>query len=264
MNSSSEQNSSLNTPSSNPVKINILSFNVEGISLEDRLKHSNNKESYLSEKKRILKNFLLSSGAEIICLQEFTNIIRFELTGYHSLLIGDLVIMFNPNYIKYIRGEYHPKIGLIGYFNHLLTGIKFWVATARWTPYKHNRVYREESFQATCDFLKDKTGIFIGDTNARNGEIQSNDILIDAHEEAVEKSGTYTIDKKENHYFEKEPLLYQSRFDRCYITKDIVCLKSTVCGKEKYNELKPLSVSGCLSDHYALMVSLTKIIEEVV
>ena len=238
--------------------MNILSFNVEGISLSDRFKTFQFSTDYLMKKKKLLHDFILSTGSDIICLQEFTLNLQFELLGYDTIQINDLAIMFNPKLVELIDSIYIPKIGLIGNFLHPPTGFIFFVATARWTPFKQNVQQRIESFNTTSDFFTDKTGIFIGDTNARNGDIESNDILSDAYEGIKEKSGIFTIDKKENPYFPFEPLLYQSRFDRCYMTNDIVCSSMIVCGKEKYDQLKPISASGCLSDHYALKVTLNK------
>ena len=58
------------------VKINVISYNIEGLTLEMNYCHDQSLKDYIFNKSKYLNNYIDKIDADIICIQEYTPILN--------------------------------------------------------------------------------------------------------------------------------------------------------------------------------------------
>jgi hypothetical protein len=235
--------------------IKLISFNIEGFHDRDiqNLKHT-------EKRYEIIKEEVIKKDFDICFLQEVftfdTN--TFLNKGYNVYNENHCSIIIKNKYEIKHKGILPNTCGI--YLDVMFNNLLVRIITGWWDPSsfgKNERINCQNILkELNVDFF-----IFAGDTNLRQKEIIKNNNkyndCLDVADEKDEGKNIYTVNKLENKFFFDDDIPYTSRYDRCFITKNIKCKKLKTIFKDKYenliNESRP---SGKLSDHYGLMIEL--------
>ena len=240
------------------MKISVLSYNIEGITLEENFKKDNSLTQYIISKAKILREFLLSQNADIICIQEYTPILFSELLGdvYQSVIQDRNAIFFKKNKFKFLSGKYKNRVGLTIKLD--ANGTIFYCSTDRLVPSSTGTNKRKKSIKAADSIAAKKLFIYAVDTNMRKSEEKSLDNLTDCFKQATITNGFYTLDKKFNPYFFTDgDIEIRTRYDKIFISKEFDCEQLDVLRPKSNLELVHTTYPyGNLSDHYPLMAIL--------
>ena len=95
------------------LKISVVSYNIEGISLETNYCHDQSLVDYIIEKGIYLKKYLENLAVDIICIQEFTPILNLALDNYIIVKKSYNAIFFNKDKFSYVKHKFNNGYGLI-------------------------------------------------------------------------------------------------------------------------------------------------------
>ena len=238
------------------LKISVISYNIEGLSLETNYCHDQSLANYIIEKGVCLKKYLENLDADIICIQEYTPILNLALDNYISVKKSYNAIFFNKDKFSYIKHKFNNDYGLVVTLK--IVGLIIQVCTHRLPPFNDNRTAREIIINKIDNLSKNKIFIFAADTNMRKSEDKPLDNLIDCFHYASITKGFYTLDKKFNPYFESDyNKPYRNRYDKIYCTNLLDCEQLIVMNPaSNYNLIHPLYPYGNISDHYPILAIL--------
>ena len=248
------------------MEICIISYNIEGITLEKNYCKDQSLKNYIINKSEYLKKYLPELDADIICIQEYTPILLLELEDYYCVKENTNAIFFRKNKFIYIDHVINQTIGL---FVILKTNnIIIEIGTHRFPPYSENCNVRRKILKKLDKKAKNKLLIFAADTNTRDFEEYELDNLTDCFHGAYIREGCFTLDKTTNPYFfgancNKNKNKKRTRYDKIYYTNFFKCQKIKVIEPKADNNLiHSIYPYGNISDHYPLMANLVIVIKE--
>lgn len=229
-------------------RMSILSYNIEGLTLETNYCRDKTLKNYIVEKSAYFNRCLLEIDADIICLQEYSPVLGIDLDGYHCAKEKPCAFFFKKCY-KYLGHSHHKKYGLVVKLER--HGFAFWVASNR-LPIGSER--QKADYGRPGYFSRNKTIIHCIDTNMRKNEEYCPADLFDCYHSASTTEGHYTHDKKLNPYFRgdggKE---IRTRYDKIFHAPALVCKSLRVLRPENPGLVHDLYPFGGASDHYPLM-----------
>lgn len=240
--------------------ISIMSYNIEGLTLEHNYRTNHSLKSYIAEKSIYLNAYLSNSGIDIIAIQEYTPILNISLSEYYHVAQSGNAIFYSKSKFAYVSHSSDAN-GLSVIMSVLAASdLPITVHCHRLPPYTCNDKIRA-TYMATIDNLaKDKLFIFASDTNMRKCEETILDNLIDCwHYTSSKSNQMYTIDKKSNPYFSGDSsLTITSRYDKIFCTDLFSCKNLTVVHPLSDSKLcHPIYPYGNISDHYPIIAILS-------
>lgn len=242
------------------------------IKLSDKIRHITNYDQkivdqFMTNKIAIFVSEIIILNPDFVLLQDLDNQylydLKTKLSDYN--IISPLKIDHKydtlyeellTNYILYKKTDkiklidsYLSDCGTVGIFqiNDKINNI----VSGRWSSIgKYQRIKQYKSLDKIPEPL-----IFMGDTNLRYNDLVGNESKHLYDVTFTEGKILYTYNKSTNQYY-NEKSKFISRFDRIYI-KDKVYIYYDLCFDKKYEILKSkYRLSGCISDHYGLMMDV--------
>lgn len=237
--------------------INVISYNIEGLTLEMNYVRDQSLKKYIIEKSNYLNEYLDNLKSDIICIQEYSPILKLNPKKYNKIIVDSNAIFYKSEKFSYIDHKNNKLYGLLV----VLSVDKFIinVCTQRLPPYNENNVLREKIINKIDVISKDKYFIFAADTNMRQLEEKILINLIDCYYNATIIIGHYTLDKKFNPYFEGDnKKINKSRYDKIFYTNFFNCEQLAVIRPNSCQKLiHPIYPYGNVSDHYPVLAILT-------
>ena len=240
------------------MEITVLSYNIEGLTLEANYCTDQTLKNYIINKSEYLNKYLPSIDADIMCIQEYTPILNLNFNDdYNCIIVNRNAIYFKKNKFEYLKHKWNDKLfGLIVTLDVNNFIVK--VGTHRLTPYAEGADKRKLTINCIDQMAKNKILIFAADTNMRKKEERPLKNLLDCFHLASITTGTYTYDKKTNPYFFGDnEKVSRTRYDKIYCSNIFDCQILTVIKPNNDKKLiHPLYPYGGLSDHYPIMALL--------
>lgn len=239
------------------MQLSIISYNIEGISLETNYCNDQTLKKYIISKSVYLNKYLSSLNVDIICIQEYSSVLNLDLENYYVVKKDYNAIFYKKNKFVYVKHAFDDIAGLSVTIN--VGGLTIEVVTNRFAPYQTGCQLRNIAINMINDMAKNKIFIFAGDTNMRKSEETVLNNFVDCYHSATINQGFYTLDKKFNPYFSGDKTkVYRARYDRIYCSNLFDCEQliviKPVCCPDLVHELYPY---GGISDHYPIMAILT-------
>jgi len=236
--------------------LTVLSYNIEGLTLEYHYCQDQSLKNYIIEKNKCLNNFLANTDIDIICIQEYTPILNITSNNYYCVKQKPYAIFFRKGKLKYIEHHIDKARGLV--VRLAIDEFIFYVGTNRLVPSHDGIDERKKLMTQIDDSGKDNIMIYALDTNMRKKEDESLNHLTDCFYIASEIVGKYTYDKKTNPYFNgDDKKITQTRYDKIFISDTFTCEKLAVIELQKNDLLvHPVYPFGGISDHYPIMATL--------
>lgn len=235
--------------------LKIISFNIEGITLENRFLNDHSLENYIIQKNKILNNYLNNADVDLIGIQEFSPIFIIKSDKYCSVVKSRYVLLFDKNKFEYLGHD--PE------FEHLVVYLK-WNNTiisvcVHRLPNTYQNIQKRKKMLKELDcFAKNKNCIVMIDTNMRGSEYCKLSNMRDCYLSASVKEGSFTIDKINNPYFASDcNASYRYRYDKIFVSKNFKCNKFTVLNPCNELDHHPMYPYGSLSDHYPIQSHIT-------
>ena len=206
------------------MNISVLSYNIEGLTLEANFCQDQSLAQYIISKSEYLNKYLPSLDADIICIQEYTPILSLNFEKYATIIVGRNAVYYKRDKFSYISHKNGNLFGLIVTLNITNINLPLNVGSNRLVPYAINQEDRASSM-ASIDFLaKNKLSIFALDTNMKKAEDKSLTNLLDCYLNASITSNHYTHDKKFNPYFMDDDIkITRTRYDKIFCSRDFDC-----------------------------------------
>ena len=239
------------------MKISILSYNIEGLTLEYNYCLDQSLKEYIINKSKYLIKFLKDEDADIICIQEYTPVFNIEIEDYYCVKQKPHAIFYKKSLFKYVEHTASEIYGLLVTLN--IDGFLFKIGTNRLPPTPENISLREQIMDTVDKMGKEETFIYAVDTNMKKAEEKVLNNIVDCFYLASVTTGYTTIDKKTNPYFSGDNnSITRTRYDKIYCSKIFDCEQFVVIkpktNKELVHKIYPY---GGLSDHYPVLAVLT-------
>lgn len=206
--------------------------------------------------------YVKQNNIDIICFNEYTPFFDDIMIKYNKLFEEYNKTSIKEYFISDCNIIFYKKNILIKelFNNVIIVNNNVHIMAYRGTPGKEGKKERLDQINKIVNFAKNKKMIVIGDTNARINDYDNTEInkyFYDCWIEKGHHNDKYTMNLFENEYYGKEAFKYTSRYDRAYITKNIKNInKFEIIFKDKYEDLKRYNGSGCISDHYGLLIDV--------
>ncbi|XWV25869.1 putative orfan [Tupanvirus soda lake] len=239
------------------MQINVVSYNIEGLTLEANYCNDQSLKSYIINKSIYLNKYLKNINADIICIQEYTPILNINIENFYNVIEGSDAIFFRKQKFSYVKHNFKKSYGLLVTLN--MNDLIIKVCTHRLPPFNENSELRKNIIQKIDKISKNRLFIFAADTNMRKWEEITTDNLTDCFNSATITKGFYTIDKKFNPYFaDDDKKTNRNRYDKIYCTNFFDCEQLVVCRPNPHPSLiHPIYPFQNVSDHYPIMAVLT-------
>lgn len=242
------------------MQISIVSYNIEGLTLEYHFSSDPTLKEYIINKSKYLNTYLSETNADLICLQEFSPLFNISLKNYYHVIHQSCAIFFIKNKFKYVSHIFDDQCGLIVCLK-TNDDFQFFVGTNRLEPFVQNAEKRSMAMKSINKFAEDNLCIFALDTNMRKNECNQFQNIIDCLDNASVTQGFYTYDKKKNPYFASDngEKNIRTRYDRIYFSKNIFDCEQLIVLVPVNNHIlvHQLYPFGGISDHYPLLALLT-------
>ena len=239
------------------MKITILSYNIEGLTLEYNYCQDQSLKQYIIDKSVYLNKYLATLNVDIICIQEYTPILNIDLENYYCVKTKPNAIFFRKGKFTYVNHKEDDAYGLIVKLN--TDGFIVKIGTNRLPPGFGNEQLRS-TIMATVDAIaKNKILVYAADTNMKKAEEKVMTNLVDCYHLATVTDGHYTLDKKTNPYFANDDASeVRTRYDKIFCTKIFDCEQTIVLKPVNNDKLVHTSYPfGGISDHYPVMAVLS-------
>ncbi|XWV24632.1 putative ORFan [Tupanvirus deep ocean] len=239
------------------MQINVVSYNIEGLTLETNYCNDQSLKNYIINKSKYLNEYLKNIHADIICIQEYTPILNIKIDDFHNVIEGSNAIFYRANKFSYVKHIFKNSYGLLVTLN--MNDLIIKVCTHRLPPFNENSELRKNIIQKIDKISKNKIFIFAADTNMRKWEVVVTNNLTDCFDSALITNGFYTLDKKFNPYFEDDnKKTNRNRYDKIYCTDFFDCEQLVVCKPKPHPSLvHPIYPYANVSDHYPILAVLT-------
>lgn len=233
------------------MKISILSFNIEGISLKKNYLEDKSLRQYILNKGEYLNKFFLEINADIICLQEYMSFFLIKLENYNSIKIDQYAIFFKKNKFNYVNHHHSIECGLVLELD--MNGLIFNIGSMHLAAGYENVEIREEQIEYLDQSIKGNF-IYAIDTNMKKQEEKKLNKLIDCFNIAESIKGEYTYDCKINPHFSQNEGNNMMRYDKIFASNKLKCKALSVIKPKKCNKLIHKKYPfGSISDHYPLL-----------
>lgn len=242
------------------------------IKLSDKIRHITNYDQkivdeFMTNKIAIFFSEITILNPDFILLQDLDNQylydIETKLSDYNIIsplkidhkydtlyeeLLTNYILYKKTDKIKLIE-SYLSDCGTVGVFQ--INDKNSNIVSGRWSSIgKYQRIKQYISLDRITEPL-----IFMGDTNLRYNDLVANESKQLYDVTFTEGKILYTYNKNTNQYYD-EKSKFISRYDRIFI-KDTVYIYYDLCFDKKYEILKSkYRLSGCISDHYGLMIDI--------
>lgn len=242
------------------------------IKLSDKIRHITNYDQkivdqFMTNKIALFLNEVTILNPDFILLQDLDNQYLYDIENRLNdyIIVSPLKINHKydtlyeellTNYILYKKTDkiklieaYVSECGTVGVFK--INDKKSNIVSGRWSSIgKYQRIKQYKSLDKISEPL-----IFMGDTNLRYNDLIGNESKQLYDVALSEAKILYTYNKSTNQYYD-EKSKFISRFDRIYI-KNIIYIYYDLCFDKKYEILKSkYRLSGCISDHYGLVIDV--------
>ena len=238
------------------MELSILSYNIEGLTLEYNYCDDQSLKEYIIEKSKYLNQYLPSLNADIICIQEYTPILTLNFSEYYRVISGYNAIFFKKNIFKYVKHITNDSIGLLVDLDW--NGKNISIGTNRLPPFEINKEKRKAMLEEIDLVSKEKLFIYALDTNMKKTEESTLNNLVDCFSNSTISDGYYTLDKQRNPYFRGDNLKKtRTRYDKIFCTNLFDCVNFVVIKPSQNAKLvHELYPYGGISDHYPISAIL--------
>ena len=241
------------------MNIIVLSYNIEGLTLEANFCQDQSLAKYIISKSEYLNKYLPSLCADIICIQEYSPILCLKFENYANVIVGRNAIYYKRDKFSYISHESGNLFGLIVSLNITNINLLLNIGSNRLLPYAINMEHRASSMASTDLLAKNKLTIFALDTNMKKAEEKLLTNLTDCYLNASITNNYYTHDKKNNPYFVgDDKKITRTRYDKIFCSRSFDCqIFNVIIPKNDPKLIHALYPYGGISDHYPVMATLT-------
>ena len=240
------------------MRLTILSYNVEGLTLEYNYCIDQSLEQYIIKKSKVLNKYLAKIDADIICIQEYTPILNINPGDeYSSIKDKPYAIFYRKSMFEFISHKCNETSGLVATLS--MNGFIFKVGANRLPASSEKIATREKILNDLDKASRDEISIYALDTNMKKSEEKPLKNLADCFYQASVTKGYYTLDKKTNPYFlGDDKNLTRTCYDKIFCSKIFDCEQCTILTPKSNKKLVHTSYPfGGLSDHYPLLAVLT-------
>lgn len=239
------------------MRITVLSYNIEGLTLEYNYCQDQSLQDYIIAKSKILNGYLEKTMADIICIQEYTPILNIELGEYQCQKSKPYAIFYKNAKFKYISHIVNDTLGLVVTLS--MDEFIFRIGCHRFPASGEKIEERRKILNTIDDYCGDNISIYAIDTNMKKSEEKPLNYLMDCFYQASVTHGYYTLDKKTNPYFAGDDKnKTRTCYDKIYCSRIFDCTQFTVLTPENNKKLiHKIYPFGGLSDHFPVMAILT-------
>ena len=239
------------------MKISIVSYNIEGLTLEYNYCQSQDLKNYIIEKSIYLNKYLPELAVDIICIQEYTPILNLDFGDYYTVKDKSNAVFFRKNKFTYVKHIVHKLCGLIVTLDS--NGFILKLGTNRFAPSNDGLEQRATTIKILDSYAKNKIFIYAADTNMKKAEEKDLNNLVDCYHAASLTTGHYTLDKRTNPYFASDYAnKTRTRYDKIFCTNVFDCEQFVVLHPANDGDLvHEYYPFGGISDHYPVLAILS-------
>jgi len=146
------------------MKISVTSYNIEGLTLEANYCQDTSLKYYIVEKSKYLNEFLSSLNSDIICIQEYTEILEIKLENYYHVVEKSDAIFYSKEKFTYVNHTYNQHHGI--WLSLDMDGLVLEIVSVRLPP-NDEPVLREMVLSNIDMKAKNKILVLASDTNMK-------------------------------------------------------------------------------------------------